>query len=180
MLTPACHYLCIAMRLSLQTTHAVNEISLAKYRDCTWFEQPIMQDGLLVFGTLRIHRQKVKEKEASRVEVPITQQLKNIIDDSRKDRVASPYIVHRIKDARAKQAENLTHPTQCRPNDISKAFSDCRDELGLYSELEKKQRPTFHEIRSLSIFLYDKQGLDPQERAAHTDAKPQKTHGRSR
>ena len=68
------------------------------------------------------------------------------------------------------------HPTQCRPNDISGAMSDLRDELGLYKELIKKQRPTFHEIRSLSIFLYGKQGLDPQERAAHTDAKTTKKY----
>jgi len=176
MLPPAPHYLAIAMRLSLQTTHAVNEISLAQYCDCTWFKQPLMQDNLLVFGTLRVHRQKVKMKEASRVEIPITQQLKNIIDDSRKDRVASPYIVHRIKDARGTPAKELTHPTQCRPNDISEAFSQLRDKLGLYKELAFKKRPTFHEIRSLSIFLYGKQGLDPQERAAHTDAKTTKKY----
>ena len=175
-LSTAPHYLSIAMRLSLQTTHAVNEISMAKYSDCTCLKLPLMQDGLLVFGTLRIHRQKVKNKEASRVEIPITQQLKNIIDDSRKDRVASPYIVHRIKDARGKPAQELTHPTQCRPNDISGAFSDFRDKLSLYVELPKKNRPTFHEIRSLSIFLYGKQGLDPQERAAHSDAKTTKKY----
>lgn len=175
-LPPAPHYLSIAMRLSLQTTHAVNEISSAKYSDCTWLKHPSIQDGLLVFGTLRIHRQKVKEKEASRVEIPITQQLKKIIEDSRTDRVLSPYIVHRIKDARGKKAQELTHPTQCRPNDISEAFSNFRDELGLYKELPKKNRPTFHEIRSLSIFLYSKQGIDPQERAAHSDAKTTKKY----
>ena len=169
-------YLSIAMHLSLQTTHAVNEISLAKYSDCKWLKTPVNQDGLLVFGTLKSHRQKVKKKEASRVEVPITQQIKNIIDDSRKDRIASPYIVHRIKDARGKQAHDLTHPTQCRSADLSETFSKYRDQLDLYNNLEKKQRPTFHEIRSLSIFLYGKQGLDPQERAAHTDAKTTKKY----
>ena len=108
--------------------------------------------------------------------MPITQQIKNIIDDSRKDRIASPYIVHRIKDARGKQAHDLTHPTQCRSADLSETFSKYRDQLDLYNNLEKKQRPTFHEIRSLSIFLYGKQGLDPQERAAHTDAKTTKKY----
>ncbi len=176
LLSPAPHYLAIAMRLSLQTTHAVNEISLAKYRDCKWLEQPIMQDGLLVFGTLRIHRQKVKKQEASRVEIPITQALKTIIDDSRKSRIVSPYIVHRLKSKGGVSAKDLTHPTQCRPNDISEAMSALRDKLGLYQELAFKKRPTFHEIRSLSIFLYGKQGLDPQERAAHTDAKTTKKY----
>ena len=176
LLSYASHYLSIAMRLSLQTTHAVNECSLAKYSDCKWLEQPMMQDGLLVFGTLRIHRQKVKKQEASRVEIPITQQLKDIINDSRKDNIISPYIVHRMKDTRGKDAKKLTHPTQCRPEDISDAFSSLRDELGTYSELLKKERPTFHEIRSLSIFLYSQQKIDPQERAAHTDAKTTKKY----
>ena len=34
-------YLSVAMRLPLQTTHAVNEISLAKYSDCKWFKAPV-------------------------------------------------------------------------------------------------------------------------------------------
>jgi len=176
MLDSAPHYLNIAMRLSLQTTHAVNEISLAKYKHCTWFKKPKFEGGLTIFGMIKIHRQKVKDKEASRVEIPITQKLKDIIDDSRKDNIASPYIVHRIKDARGKDGQDLTHPTQCRPNDISEVFSDYRDELGLYANLTKKEKPTFHEIRSLSIFMYGKQGLDPQERAAHTDAKTTKKY----
>jgi hypothetical protein len=169
-------YLNIAMRLSLQTTHAVNEISTAKYSDCIFYSQPRMQDGHFVFGTLRIHRQKVKNKEASRVEIPITQTLKDIIDDSRKDNISSPYIVHRLKDGRGKKGSTLTHPTQCRTGDISEEFSKTRDELHLYNDLPKKSRPTFHEIRSLSIYLYGKQGLDPQERAAHTDAKTTKKY----
>ncbi len=175
-LTKAPTYLDIAMRLSLQTTHAVNEISLAKYSDCTWLKESVIQNNLEVFGTLHIHRQKVKNKEASRVAIPITKQLKSIIDDSRKDNILSPYIVHRLKDARGKNAKNLTHPTQCRPDDISDAFSTTRDKLILYSTLLKDERPTFHEIRSLSIFLYDKSGINPQERAAHSDAKTTKKY----
>ena len=169
-------YLAIAMRLSLQTTHAVNEISLVKYTDCNWLPMPIEQSGLKVFGTLRIHRQKVKNKEASRVEIPITQELKTIIEDSQKDNIDSPFIVHRIKDPRGKPSKKLTHKTQCRPQDISEAFSDFRDKLDLYKSMSKEKRPSFHEIRSLSIYLYGKQGLDPQERAAHTDAKTTKQY----
>jgi hypothetical protein len=39
----------------------------------------------------------VKNKEASKVEIPITQKLKDIIDDSRKDNISSPYIAHVLK-----------------------------------------------------------------------------------
>ena len=56
------HWLNIAMRLSLQTTHATLEVSRMKYRD--------VKDG-----HIRIHRQKVQHKEASRVEIPVTAEL---------------------------------------------------------------------------------------------------------
>ena len=36
-LAAAPHWLAIAVKLSIQTTHAVNEISIAKYKDCEWF-----------------------------------------------------------------------------------------------------------------------------------------------
>ncbi|WNC69942.1 integrase [Thalassotalea nanhaiensis] len=169
-------WLNIAMRLSLQTTHAVNEISLAKYKDCEWFNAPIVENGLTVYGVLRIHRQKVQNKEASRVEIPITKQLKKIIDDSKRDNIASPYIVHALLGRKKGLANGLTHPTQLTPVYISRAMSDLRDELNLYGNFDKPQRPTFHEIRALSIFLYDKMGIDPQERAAHTDAESTKVY----
>jgi hypothetical protein len=171
-------FLSIAMRLSIQTTHATNEISLAKYSDCEWFDSPLVESGLTVFGVLRIHRQKVKDKEASRVEIPITQKIKDIISDSRKDSVASPYIVHRLLKRNKGMASNLTHATQLTPVYISRAFSDLRDELGLYSDIEKEARPTFHENRALSIFLYGEMGIQPQERAAHTDIESTKIYMR--
>ena len=86
-----------AMRLALQTTHAVLEVSKAKYRDCEWYESPQNENGLLVYGVLRIHRQKVQAKEASRVAIPITPALKAVIDESRQDHILSPYIVHKRK-----------------------------------------------------------------------------------
>ena len=164
-------WLQIAMRLSLQTTHATLEMSKAKYKDCIWYDKPKIQNGILVYGVLRIIRQKVIKKYAAKVEIPITETIKNIIDDSRKDNIASPYIVHRLKDARGKDGQDLKHPTQCRSNDISESFSALRDELGLYDHMDKVKRPTFHEIRSLSIYLYRKSGINPQQRAAHSSEK---------
>jgi len=169
-------WLKIAMRLSLQTTHASLEMSNAKYKDCIWFGIPIKQDGLVVYGVLRIQRQKVIKSDACRVEIPITKMIKDIIDDSRKDNIASPYIIHRLKDARGKQGQELDHPTQCRPNDISESFTAVRDALNIYNHLEKEQRPTFHEIRALSIKMYRRIGINPQKRASHSSEKTTKKY----
>lgn len=170
-LNAAPQWLNIAMRLSLQTTHAVNEISIAKYKDCQWFDKPINDNGLLVYGVLKIHRQKIKKQTASRVEIPITQKIKAIIDDSKKGFVASPYIVHHLMKRSKGKAKNLTHITQLTPEYISRSFSILRDELGVCSDMIKEKRPTFHEIRALSIYLYGENGINAQERAAHSDAK---------
>lgn len=155
------HWLNIAMRLSLQTTHATLEVSRMKYRD--------VKDG-----HIRIHRQKVQHKEASRVEIPVTAELQKVIDESKG--LLCPYIVNRVGRYRDQIGEGCDHPFQVSSKQISREFSKLRDSLGIAANLEKEERPTFHEIRALSIHLFDKAGVDPQSRAAHSDAKSTKIY----
>ncbi|MDF5520358.1 tyrosine-type recombinase/integrase [Vibrio parahaemolyticus] len=64
---------------------------------------------------------------------------------------------------------DCTHLTRCPKLvvRISETFSKVRDELGLYSNVEKAKRPTFHEIRRLSAKLIDEMGVNPRQRMAH-------------
>lgn len=169
-----------AMDLALQTTHARLEVSRIKYSirepkngvcGCVWLDQP--ENG--IYGTLYIHRQKVQKKEASHVAIPIGEELKRIIDDSR-DSVASPYVVHRISERNNKRSKEVSHPTQVAPDYLSRSFSALRDKLGLCDHLPMDERPTFHEIRALAAHLFDSQGIDPQGRMAHSDAKSTKIY----
>lgn len=169
-----------AMDLALQTTHARLEVSRIRYSirepkngvcGCVWLNQP--SNG--IYGTLYIHRQKVQKKEASHVAIPIGDELKRIIDDSR-DNVASPYVVHRIPERKVKRSKEVAHPTQVAPDYLSRSFSKLRDRLGLSDHLEMEERPTFHEIRALAAHLFDNQGIDPQGRMAHSDAKTTKIY----
>ena len=173
-------WLITAMDLALQTTHARLEVSRIRYSiskpkngvcGCVWLPQP--ENG--IYGTLYIHRQKVQKKEASHVAIPIGEELKRIIDDSR-DSVASPYVVHRIPDRQVKRSKEVSHPTQVAPDYLSRSFSSLRDSLGLCDHLKMDERPTFHEIRALAAHLFDKQGIDPQGRMAHSDAKSTKIY----
>lgn len=176
----AAPWLRTAMDLALQTTHARLEVSRIRYSirepkngicGCVWLEQP--ESG--IFGTLYIHRQKVQKKEASHVAIPIGDELKRIIDDSR-DNVASPYVVHRIPERQVKRSKEVSHPTQVAPDYLSRSFSALRDSLGLCNHLKMDERPTFHEIRALAAHLFDKQGIDPQGRMAHSDSKSTKIY----
>ncbi|WP_217434913.1 tyrosine-type recombinase/integrase [Marinifaba aquimaris] len=166
-------FLKVAMSLSLQTTHAVNEISKVKYSDIEYLNTPIVQDNLKVFGYLKIHRQKTKHKEASRVSIPVTQAILDIIELSQTDILISPFVVHKAQNKRNTNplSQECEHRTQLTPSYLSKAFSRVRDELKLFEHLKMKQRPSFHEIRALAAHLYDKQGHDPQKRMAHSDSK---------
>lgn len=170
-----------AMDLALQTTQARLEVSRIKYSirvpkqnecGCVWY--PVDKNG--IFGMLYIHRQKVQHKEASHVAIPIGSALKAIIDSSR-DSVASPYIVHRRHQKIGhKISKDVCHPTQVAPDYLSRSFSDLRDHLGIDSDFALNERPTFHEIRALAAHLFSKQGLDPQARMAHSDAKSTKIY----
>lgn len=177
----AAPWLRTAMDLAIQTTQARLEVSRIRYSikspqdgvcGCVWFEKEL--DG--IFGTLYIHRQKVKHKEASHVAIPIGPALKKIIDDSR-DNVASPYVVHRLLEKRSnKISQEVNHPTQVAPDYLSRAFSELRDHVGVASDLPIAERPTFHEIRALAAHLFERQGVDPQARMAHSDAKSTKIY----
>ncbi len=161
-----------AMGLSIETTHSVSEICSMRYDDFEQLPNPVMVDGLEVFGYLRVHRQKVKDKEASRVRIPVTASLLKIIKTSREDGVVSPYIVHRLPLKCSNEvSRHCDHFTQVNKKYLSKTFSAIRDKVGIKKDLPADCRPTFHEIRALSIHLFDKAGYDPQARAAHTDSR---------
>ncbi len=178
-----------AMDLSLQTTHARLEISRIQYNikepnkkvcGCYWFDKPeFAASNGMIYGNLYIHRQKVADKEAAHVAIPIGEKLKQIIDRSR-DNTVSNFIVHRLPEKCPKKlGKEVTHLTQVSPDYISRTFSKVRDEVGCCNHLEPSQRPTFHEIRALAAHLFDVKGIDPQSRMAHTDAKSTKIYTRN-
>lgn len=165
-----------AMDLAIQTAQARLEVSRIRYNisqpkegvcGCKMYDEPV--NG--IHGMLYIHRQKVQHKEASHVAIPIGNALKAIIDESR-DNIASPYVVHRLPLNRSNPtSKEVRHPTQVAPDYLSRAFSMLRDQVGVGSKLPFEQRPTFHEIRALAAHMFKIQGMDPQARMAHSDAK---------
>lgn len=75
-------WLQIAMELSLQTSHAVNEISKLKYID--------------IEDHISIQRNKNKKTAASRVKIPMNYELESIVQRSKNDGIDSPYVTHLI------------------------------------------------------------------------------------
>jgi hypothetical protein len=179
-------YLKVAMSLSLQTTHAVREIYRIKYKikkakpglcGIVWHDTPKIDDGNTIYGTLYIHREKVKKTESSFVAIPVNDAIKEIVELSRTDRLHCPYVVHRKPTQSTRGiAKDCDHAYQVHHQLISKAFSKVRDEIGLYAELDKAERPTYHEIRRLSAKLIEAMGESPTVRMAHANERTTKLY----
>jgi hypothetical protein len=174
-----------AMDLTMQTTHAVLEVSRIEYKlkkaepgrcGCIWYKEPLTDQHGKIYGELAIHRQKTYKSEASHVIIPINDTIKAIIDNSR-DNTVSPYVVHKLPKKNSNPTSALVnHITQIVSKNISREFSNVRDQLGLYSNLKPEERPTYHEIRGLSARLIKAQGWNPQTRMGHSDSKSTKVY----
>jgi len=151
------HWLRTAMDLSLQTSHGRNEIVRIKYSD-------------IAHNYLRIRRQKNQHSEASFVEIPISNKLSEIIDLSFNE-LQSPFIVHNQALKITRTRLNLDHITQVTPEQLTREFKRVRDSIPYFDSIPMNKRPTFHEIRALSIFLGETLGFDMKARAGHSDRK---------
>ncbi|MDG5498920.1 phage integrase Arm DNA-binding domain-containing protein [Marinobacter sp. BGYM27] len=135
----------VAIELSLVTLQGRNEIINCGYADA--------KGGWLYFV-----RQKSESKEWAYIRIRMTAVHERIIKKSRDD-IPSPYIVHRMP-KRRKTAKGRTHWTQIDGNWFSRRFREIRDETGLFDDVPREKRPTFHEVRALGSWLYEKKGYD--------------------
>lgn len=152
----------IAMEVALVTLQGRNEVINMKFAD---YDEST--------GTLTVVRQKVQKHEHAflKIESP---RLAEIISRARRSGIVSPYVVHRDPERR-NAAEGRHHWSQLTANHFTSEFRRLRDETGLFDDVPRNQRPTFHEIRSLGSWLYKKQGFDNesyiQPLMAHADEK---------
>ncbi|WP_394152057.1 integrase [Vibrio maritimus] len=176
-------FLKVAMRLAFETTHAVKEITRIKHTiprpkegvcGIVWNDkrQPMHINGIEVYGTLYIHRQKSRNHDSSRVAIPVTRGIYETIELAKTDRLVCPYAVRRRpRQSQRGTAKGNDHPFQLDSQYLSKAFSRVRDEVGVKANLPKAERPTFHEIRGLSAREFERRGYNPSARMAHSNTK---------
>jgi integrase len=146
-----------AMDLGLQTLQRRKDIVNMKFQD--------IKDGYLYV----IQSKTEKHGEAAYLKIKIDDPLKKVVDRCR-DNTLSPYLIHRKPDRESQQnykAKGKKHYTQITADYLTKAFAATRDELEIFKKTPIENRPTFHEIRSLGIKLYEDQGIDAQALAGH-------------
>lgn len=137
----------IAMQLSLVTLQAEQEVCNMQYSD--------IREGYLYV----IRRKVAAESEAAFIKIALSPEIERIVRLSRQSGIVSPYIVHRIRRSKAPHAKYVPpHPTYVRPKALSQHFGQLTTRAGLSARYATKQRPTFHEIRSLGARLMEQQG----------------------
>lgn len=138
-----------AMDLSLVTLLRREDVAAAKFSD--------IHDG-----ALWVIPQKTEGSSAVRLKIKLSDDLEALVARCR-DGVLSPYLVHRLPERakpRGSQAKGRVHHTQVLPEQITRAFADVRDKVGLGGE----NAPTFHEIRSLGgALLMTEKGWTKQQ-----------------
>ncbi len=119
-------------------------------------------------GCLYVVQQKTaKASDAAWIRFKVTDELQAVISRCRDD-IVSPYLIHRRPD-RKKQKQALTkeHWTKVEERYLTGAFKKAREAAGCYKGWKEEEMPGFHEVRALSLHLYQKAGKDGQKIAGH-------------
>lgn len=120
---------------------------------------------------LQVIQQKTKNQgSCAYIKMRIGDELAQVIQNCRNSTVNSPFIIHR-KPSQIHKSKNKVHHTQVLPDYLTDKFAEARDATGLFDAFEPLERPTFYEIRSLGIKLYEDSGMDAQKLAGHTNRK---------
>lgn len=137
----------IAMQLSLVTLQAEQEVCNMQYAD--------IKDGELYV----IRRKTASESDAAFIKIRMTEEIDRLVKWSRQSRIVSPFIVHRIRRSVAPHQKRVPpHPTWVSPHALSQQFGFMCTRAGVSADYAHRQRPTFHEIRSLGARLMEQQG----------------------
>jgi len=112
-------------------------------------------------GTIRVLQEKTRQyQKPVYLEIQMGGELKDAIQACLGTGIPCPYLIH-YRPARMASRERMgkLHPFAVTDDHLTKTFSKVRDEVGAYNHLEPAERPTFHDIRALGIWLYQKAGF---------------------
>lgn len=111
-------------------------------------------------GFLYVVQQKTaKASDAAWIRFKVTEELQAVISRCRDD-IVSPYLIHRRPDRKKqKQAQTKDHWTQVEERYLTRGPGSG----GLLQGWKEEEMPGFHEVRALSLHLYQKAGKDGQK-----------------
>lgn len=133
-----------------------------------------VRDGFLYV----VQKKTAKASDAAWIRFQVTAELQEVITRCR-DNVVSPYLVHRKPDRlKQKQAQTKDHWTKIEERYLTRGFKEAREAAGCYAGWKEEEMPGFHEVRALSLHLYQKAGKNGQKIAGHATENMTKNYQR--
>lgn len=118
-------------------------------------EQINMQDR-----TMRILQQKSRNYDKPVfIDIGMGDELFGAVQSAIKSDVPCPYLIHyRPIQIRRSVVTPKLHPFAVSADHLTKSYSALRDSVGVYNHLPAMERPGFHSLRALGIWMYTKAG----------------------
>lgn len=116
-------------------------------------------------GTIRILQHKTKQyREPVYLDIQMGAELERVVRACLSSDVPCPYLIHRRPERQpsAKKRTKKRHPFAVTEDYLSHAFAKARDDSGVYDHLEPAEKPSFHDLRALGEWLYEKAGYSPE------------------
>ncbi|MFT0138755.1 tyrosine-type recombinase/integrase [Alcanivoracaceae bacterium MT1] len=115
-------------------------------------------------GTIRILQAKTEQyAEPVFIEIQMGTELRRAVAACLSTDIPCPYLIHyRPGKLTSRTRKAKLHPFAVAENYLTNTFREVRDKVGAYDHLPKDERPTFHDIRALGIWLYEKAGFPPE------------------
>lgn len=112
-------------------------------------------------NTIRImQRKSANYREPVYIEIAMGKELRKAVEACFNTGINCPYLIHtRPKRITQKIREAKAHVFAVTEDHISKTFTESRDKSETYAHLPPEERPTFHSLRALGIWLYEQAGF---------------------
>jgi hypothetical protein len=116
----------------------------------------------LAARTMEVAQRKTRNyKVPVYIEIEMGPELLAVVEECLKSEILCPFLVHRQPDKISEEDRQAKeHPFAVLRGYLSRAFSDARDACHAYEHLKPEERPTYHELRSLGVHLYQQAGYD--------------------
>lgn len=130
-------------------------------------------DANLKDNYIRVRQQKT----GVYIQIQMGGELNTVVKRSISAAPLSSYLVKKtFKNSPARRDLPSHQRNKLTPDYLTRAFKDARDASGVYDHLEPEQRPGFHALRALGIFMYVQAGFDEQYIMALSGHATEKMH----
>ena len=115
-------------------------------------------------NTIRILQNKTElYQNPIYIDIVMGPELRVVVLRCIKSDIPCPYLIHRRPFKSLGLAKtNKLHPFAVSDKYLSDTFREIRDSTGVYDHLEPEQRPTFHDLRAIGEWLYEKAGYSKE------------------